>query len=304
MSQVPVRELAVGKWHGILSQLGIADEFLRPNKNTPCPACGGKDRFRWTNFRDEGRWICNHCGHGDGFDLLQLVNGWPFATAAKEVERIVGSVEPQQRPPHDAGAARRRIERIRAGLVPSHPDVLAYLESRGLELAPGLRAHPSVGYFEDGKRVADFPALVASIYSASGDLVSLHITYLQNGRKAPVAQPRKILPPISDLGGSAIRLYPISEHLGVAEGIETAISAKQLYGIPVWSVANATLMEKWRSPESVKRVTIFADKDSNFHGEKSAYALAFRLANAGLVVDVRVPPAGDFNDVLMARVEA
>ncbi|MDI5829610.1 hypothetical protein MJN51_36035, partial [Salmonella enterica subsp. enterica serovar Kentucky] len=36
-----------------------------PRRHAPCPACGGKDRFR---FDDNGRgsFICNQCGAGDG----------------------------------------------------------------------------------------------------------------------------------------------------------------------------------------------------------------------------------------------
>ncbi|EMO7976668.1 helicase, partial [Salmonella enterica subsp. enterica serovar Kentucky] len=39
-----------------------------PRRHAPCPACGGKDRFR---FDDNGRgsFICNQCGAGDGLDL-------------------------------------------------------------------------------------------------------------------------------------------------------------------------------------------------------------------------------------------
>ncbi|MDM4912857.1 primase-helicase zinc-binding domain-containing protein [Escherichia coli] len=42
-------------------------------RHAPCPACGGKDRFR---FDDNGRgsFICNQCGAGDGLDLIKRVN--------------------------------------------------------------------------------------------------------------------------------------------------------------------------------------------------------------------------------------
>src|SRR5690606_8618466 len=119
---------------------------------------------------------------------------------------------------------------------------------------------------------------------------------------APVSAPRKLLTPIGSLDGAAIRLWPRAEHMGVAEGIETAIAAATLFRIPVWSVLNTTLMEKWQPPKGVKRVTICADHDANFAGHKAAYTLAFRLANAGLEVDVRVPDeVGDWNDVLCTR---
>lgn len=36
-----------------------------------CPMCGGNDRFRCDDKRGEGTWICNQCGAGNGFMLVQ-----------------------------------------------------------------------------------------------------------------------------------------------------------------------------------------------------------------------------------------
>lgn len=290
-----LRQATVGKWRGILSSLGIDEAYLT-RKNGPCPMCGGRDRWRWTDYRGEGRWICNQCGKGDGFDLLMRVNGWAFRDAADAIEKIIGTVKDEPRRKADPSV---RITSIRARAVQSHPCVTAYLASRGLRQAPGLRAHPSVDYFDDGKRVGTYPAMIGCVQAPNGDLRSLHITYLEDGKKAPVASPRKMLTPSGSLDGCAIRLYQRAEHMGVAEGIETAIAAHALFRLPVWSVINTTLMEKWQAPEGVRRVTIFADHDGNYAGHKAAYALAFKLANEGLSVDVRVPPElGDWNDRL------
>jgi putative DNA primase/helicase len=35
-------------WPRVLAQLGIPESALR-NKHSPCPACGGKDRFRFVS---------------------------------------------------------------------------------------------------------------------------------------------------------------------------------------------------------------------------------------------------------------
>ncbi len=63
---------AANRWPMVLSQLGI-DVPRSPRQHAPCPACGGKDRFR---FDDKGRgsFFCNQCGAGDGLDLIQKVN--------------------------------------------------------------------------------------------------------------------------------------------------------------------------------------------------------------------------------------
>ena len=76
---------AIGRWAGILQTLGIDAQHLR-NKHGPCPVCQGKDRFRFDDKEGRGTWYCSHCGSGDGFKLLQLLHGWPFSHAAKEVD--------------------------------------------------------------------------------------------------------------------------------------------------------------------------------------------------------------------------
>lgn len=294
------RTAAQGKWRGLLAALGLEESFLN-GKNGPCPMCGGKDRWRFTDFEGHGCWVCNHCGKGDGFELLKLLRNWSFPEAAREVERLVGSVvaEPQRR----KSDPKARFDRIRAELERSNPAVELYLRSRALTLPPSLRCHPSLTYFDGRDASGKYPAIVAGVLSPSGKTVSLHLTYVLDGRKAPVESPRKMLTPDGKLDGCAVRLFHVEHHLGVAEGIETALSANALYGIPVWSVLNTTLMEKWVPPKEVRRVTIFADHDRNYAGHKAAYALAFKLACVDIEVDVRVPEqAGtDFNDVLLGQ---
>ena len=82
---------AIGRWPGILSSLGLDQQYLQ-NKHGPCPVCKGTDRYRFDDKAGRGTWICSHCGSGDGFKLLQNVFGWDFKRAAKEVDLIVGTV--------------------------------------------------------------------------------------------------------------------------------------------------------------------------------------------------------------------
>ncbi|QLF85297.1 putative DNA primase [Salmonella virus STSR3] len=45
-------------------------------KHQPCPYCGGKDRFRWTdkiNEKGDGGNICNQCGNDSGSDYSAYV---------------------------------------------------------------------------------------------------------------------------------------------------------------------------------------------------------------------------------------
>src|SRR5664280_998163 len=94
-----IAQLAAGKWPSILSALGIDPVYLK-NTHGPCPVCQGKDRFRFDDKGGRGDYFCSCCGAGDGFSLLQKVNNWSFAEAAKQVESIVGkcSVLPVTKP--------------------------------------------------------------------------------------------------------------------------------------------------------------------------------------------------------------
>ena len=61
-------------------------------------------------------------------------------------------------------------------------------------------------------------------------------------------------------------------------------------------------MESFVAPAGVRRLTIFADHDTNFAGQLAAYTLAHRLhrLDLGLAVEVNVPPEpdSDWLDVL------
>ena len=49
---------------------------------------------------------------------------------------------------------------------------------------------------------------------------------------------------------------PTEGILGLAEGLETALSAYRVTQIPVWSTVNATLMESVKIPAGVHRLDL------------------------------------------------
>ena len=86
-----VTALASGRWERIHRALGVAPANTSHLKHTPCPCCGGRDRFRVTNrYAETGGWICSQGGGdttgGDGFALLQHY-GYSAAEALKMVAR-------------------------------------------------------------------------------------------------------------------------------------------------------------------------------------------------------------------------
>jgi len=297
--RVDVRNTAVGRWPGILASLGVAETFLS-GKNGPCPACGGKDRFRFDDLEGRGTFFCSHCGAGDGFALLKNVCGLDFKAAAREVERVVGAApvvkQRSERSEVEKVDAIKRLLRESKPVMRGDP-VWKYLDRRiGIEsVSPDLRFHPAISHRSGGKN----PAMLAVLRDVAGNGVSLHRTYLtQAGEKAAV-DPVRMLMPGKPIIGASIRLGAVSEELGVAEGIETALAAAKRFGMPVWSAVNAGLLEQWLPPSGVERVVVFGDNDRNFVGQSAAYSLAKRLSAQGCAVEVRIsePVGSDWADV-------
>ena len=86
-----IREQALGKWREILPRLGV-NLPATPKQHGPCPACGGKDRFRFDDQGGRGTWFCNQCDPkaGDGFALVQNVKRCDFPQALQLVADALG----------------------------------------------------------------------------------------------------------------------------------------------------------------------------------------------------------------------
>lgn len=290
-------DLARGKWKSILTQLGV-DARLLDHKHHPCPATGdGTDRFRFADRNGSGNFFCQ-CSDGrkGGIDLVMCCKGISYAEACREIERVVGVAEVMQpKPQRDPRIALNRIRKL---CGPVGFSVKRYLQNRGLVPAPGLR-EARLRYWHEGKSMGDFQTMVALISGPDGKPQSYHLTYLDGVAKANVPSQRKVMPPVETITGGAIRLYPAGESMGIAEGVETAIAAHLLTGIPVWAAVSAHGIETFVPPAECKRLTVFADNDESYTGQASAFALAKRMSRAGIDCRVEVPGAPDWNDELL-----
>lgn len=293
-----LREHARGKWPLIISSL-LGEEYVEKSKHQPCPKGVGQDCFRYSDKHGTGNYFCK-CSDGasDGFDLLQCVKGWDFARAAEEVEGVIGKPDgppPEKPKPHwifrywseARGSSRSR-----------------YLEARGLSPVWPLRFHRSVPYYDEGKHIGDWPAMLAPIYHGT-KLRGVHATYLDGDRKADVPAPRKVYSHLSVRHGFVpLNGRPDAAVLGVAEGIETALAAFALQSgervAPVWSCLNTSLLAQFTPSKDVRRVIVAGDNDASYAGHAAAYRLAERLTARGICVDVVFPPnvGQDWNDVL------
>ena len=298
MSLTPIREAARGRWRGILPALGIDSRFLS-GKNGPCPQCGGVDRFRFDDKDGRGTWICSRCGAGDGLSLVMQTQGLPFRDAALRVEDLVSSAPrqeiPAERSEADKHDAMRRLW-AGAGAVSLEDPVGRWLNRR-----TGLVSFPRALRYASRVRYAGshHPAMLAAVQAPDGNGSTIHRTFLtEDGQKAAVDKPRMVMPGTIALG-SAVRLFEAGPELGIAEGIETALAASNLFGVPCWSALNADMLSKWVPPEGVSSVVVYADHDASFTGQAAAFALARRLSVKDLAVRVMIPDAvdTDWNDV-------
>lgn len=311
-------ELAKGKWKGLMEHFGVESKLLDGNHHA-CPLCGGKDRFRFEDDNGSGSYYCSGCGPGYGMGfLMKFKGGVPFGTMAKEIDKVLGIIQTskvkQERTDQDKMDAVYRLLKTSVPIAPSDASWL-YLERRcgaSAELLQGLRdvaiqrrsrsADPGkdptvlqdlrfhMGIKHGAEFPGKFPALLATMRYPDDTIASVHRTFLTpEGRKAEVDPVRKIMPGLP-LEGSAVRLGAIQERLGIAEGIETAICAGKLFGLPVWAGISANGILSWVPPEGVRSVLILGDNDSNFVGLAAAYEKARQLRAKGFDVEVQIPP--------------
>ncbi len=312
---VPLRDAARGHWREILPAFGIGLPFLT-GKHGPCPFCGGEDRYRWDDKDGSGSFICASCGAGDGITLVMRKTGLEFKAVAEKIKTMIPDLPPSalKRAAPNAAELRQRMVKEWKNAVPcAYGDAVSmYLEGRGIDFLPDgevVRFSESMRYLGSKLEMSRYlPAMLAKVTGADGKGVNVHRTYLDphQAAKADVESPRKLmpgrLPP-----GAAIRLAPVTAgELGLAEGIETALSASKLFHVPCWAVVNTANMMSWEPPAGIeiKRLHIFGDNDPKYGGQSAAYALAYRIAaqekKYQMAVTVHIPEeAGrDWNDQL------
>jgi putative DNA primase/helicase len=290
------------RWFDLLSYLGVESRFLR-NKHGPCPLCGGKDRFRWDNKEGRGTWICSHCGAGDGAELAMRVLGTGFKDLIHRIGPFVRTGIAKKRWVTGeimSDAYRRKVlnEMWRsAHNIWLNDPVDLYL----------CRRLCGSNYYKGDLRTLDKgPALamLAKVRDQHGKPISIHRTFLTNDGRKQEGEFRKLMP--GKLPESVAVRLAMPEHdgvLGVAEGIETALSVMKLFGLPCWATLSEGFLRKFIPPNDLEALLVFGDNDYNYVGQAAAYELARKLSfsHPGLRIVVQIPECAgeDWNDVLI-----
>lgn len=327
MPFIDVKEIkarAEGRWESLLSTIApnLSEALDKPGRHVKCPVHGGTDGNGFRVFKDvntTGGGCCNTCGtFPDGFSLLTWATSASFKEVLADVSNLLGnSAAPVSSKPRAAPATtkaptqedpgiRLRLRSVYKSSRPIGADDAApgrlYLANRGLSLVPPmLRVHPALWWLDDdGQRHGPFPTLLSLVVDSEERGVTLHRIYLtEDGRKAPVSAPKKLMSHPSDvnLHGAAIRLFPPGKVLGVAEGVETAIAVTEATGIPCWATISTTFLKTFVPPRGVQRVVVFADKDrptAQFPegaGFEAGRSLVQSLWSKGFKASMQLPPS-------------
>jgi hypothetical protein len=200
--------------------------------------------------------------------------------------------------------SRQNIERARRiwdeAVDPRVAPVLDYLGSRGLDLPDELcggvvRFHPRTPWRADDT-VNFVPALIACFRSIATDEV---VGVTRIGLHESQHWPKVVRRMLGDVRDAAIKLDPIAERrLCVAEGLETALAARQFGFRPVWALGSA---RRLMPIDGVDELIVLGEHDGGASRKAADGCLELWEAR-GKKVLLALPASGsgDFNDLVMA----
>tara|TARA_R110001592_G_scaffold221139_2_gene475797 strand:+ start:8166 stop:9236 length:1071 start_codon:yes stop_codon:yes gene_type:complete len=298
-----------GRWLSAFNALApsLSEAISKLGENVPCPISGGTDGFRL--FRD-----ADLTGGGvkqservipEGIDMLMWVNEWSFPEAYDSLLEWLDGKSVQARPVYipkpkavDETCLRAWLNRVWAEALPldhtmSYP-ARAYFSYRRILRAAlasrDIRFHPNLNYKQKGIILGSYPAIICLVRNNSGAPVGIHRTFItKGGLKVELGEglkPRKLTPTVSkESKGRVIRTaLPTNGVIGVAEGLETALSVFEARSFPVWPGLSNTMLQSFVPPSGVHTVINFLDKDRNKASENSAEIVSENLSARGIRV--------------------
>jgi putative DNA primase/helicase len=265
-------------------------DYEAGNHRIECPSCGrgGRDKTAGLTIEPDGNGVvhCFRCSYIESF------------RPERGSLRRVPTIKPAFKAQHQK---HERLNDWGLNLWNSTLDLsgvaLQYLKARHCQIPPAdthLRWHPSL------KHPSSYvgPALVSLVtHVHTREHLSLHRTWITPTGKADLDTPRLPLANHS-LKDGVIRIWPdeyVTRGLGIAEGIETALSLAWAYA-PVWATIDAGHMAQFPVLDGIESLVIAQDKDPA--GIAAATICATRWANEGRSVLVTDQQQNDLNDVL------
>jgi putative DNA primase/helicase len=249
-------------------------------------------RLLWCSFAPvEPDAVWNHLGL-DGQACRQM-NAAEASQARQERERERRAAEARRMAFCDA--------LWRVTLAAEGTPVEAYLRgARAIAgaIPPSLRyaAAAPLGYHPSARRL---PAMVALAHRPDGAAAGLHVTFIEpdGSDKISMANPRRMF---WRLEGGAIRLGSVGNSSGVlavAEGVETALSYRDLTGVPTWAAGSAASLARFVPPPRITWLVVASDSDDDGGGLQAALELAARVRRRCRVTVAAAPVGKDWNTV-------
>ena len=285
--------------------------MIRFSSSTRCPNCGGfntseekrcwgiayEKTFLCTSTANQGRALetdwgylhyhkgCNcrlpHDG-GNGEDYTVMYNEQNFKPRKKNHDPYINTLW-------------RESNDIKGTIAHS------YLLRRNIEItSDALRFHPNISH-PGGEY---YPAVLCKISDMFNKMIGLQRIYLTSRGEKINKKPTKAI--VGNLKGGSVKLAPLNENgvLGIAEGIETALSVTQALGIPVWATLGSSNMHSigLPPPSIIHTIKIYADNDDNEVGLNAMYKAGDVFTAEGYTVySVPFPKhlnGSDYNDLL------
>jgi hypothetical protein len=269
--------------------------------------------------RRRNRYKCFGCGAGgDTIEFVRRIRNIGFAEA---VGFLAGGAadcslpHTRQRlgsPVRDNADAAARTGLARALWESAdHPRLAQlYLYTRGITGAvpDAVRGHRAVWCAESRRKR---PAVLAAVTDGSGAVLAVQRIWVETSleydgvtahpkgcRSLDLSAGKKTLGPCGD---GAVRLAPAASMMGIAEGVETALSAQKLFRIPTWATLGTARLGSVTLPDVVSRLVIFGDAGEAGHA--AAEKASKEYGRRGYTVMTEYPDAGyaDFNDQMIGR---
>ncbi|MFM5744007.1 DUF927 domain-containing protein [Aeromonas veronii] len=298
---------AAGHWPDLLAAVGIG--IPRRGKHGPCPACGGKDRFRLDDKGGRGTWICSQCGNGDGLDLVGKVTGRQPKEAAELIAPLVGlsdsgldhaareQLHQQQQAraeqEHKQAEQQRRKAARRATSISADikQGISPYLERKALS---GLPMPLTQRVIAVGELTYQPGSLVVPLWDEAGGLVNVQLIntegdkrYLPGGQKA-----------------GAFHRIDGGELVAVVEGYASGLSVQAATGATVYCAMDAgnllAIAQIARRQHPEARLLLCGDNDEGTKGNPGKAKAEHAAATVGGLVALP-SVAGDWNDYHQAH---
>jgi DNA primase len=256
-------------------------------------------------YDDTQHFHCFGCGaHGDALTWIERNERIGFKDAAKRLTEYAGSAGDFERrfiaraeayaaDPIGATLSKDELERMtRARSLweaagPTKGTMAeVYLASRGLS-----GAHQALRYLPEPS------TLLAAVTDTRGALRAVQRILLTVDGGNVKREGKSLRLTLGPMGAGAVKFGTIGSTLGIAESVEKAIAARQLFALPVWASLGAARLGKIALPKEVRQVVIFADGDDT--GRREADSAAFAYEATGRAVQTMLPPGGkkDWDDI-------